>query len=417
MNAVYGVSRVVAYIKRVISENKQLAAIDVSGEVSERSERNGRIYFNLKEGADLLRCVVWSDVAPKLPPFANGDAVVVSGNFTTYAAQSVYQIDVKALEPTGIGKLYARFQTLRRKLEAEGLFEAARKRPMPAFPQRIVLVSAPGKGAEDFLSTMARRAPHIAIRFLDTLVQGIDAPVKIAEALDAASAMDVDVIVLARGGGSYEDLFAFNEEPVVRAIVRAKRPVLTAIAHTADLHLADAVADMVCATPSNGAQYFGEIRDRYVQRLRGLVDRLDRSLVEKQRSRAQRYDFASAALVRLSRGFVNTRRQRLLSLENRLTSQTPVARLGMRQRRLGEAAGRLRAIARGFTNPRRNHVERLNLRLDALDPQAPLQRGYAMIFNDGALVRDANAVPLGARIQARVQHGTLTGRVEERTDE
>jgi exodeoxyribonuclease VII large subunit len=157
---------------------------------------------------------------------------------------------------------------------------------MPAFPRRIALISARGKGAEDFLTTMERRAPHIRIDFIETLVQGKDAPVEIAKALDRASALPVDAIVLARGGGSYEELFAFNEEPVVRAIVRAKHAVLTAIAHTANLHLADAVADKVVETPSNGAQYFGEIRDAYERRLELLLSRLDRALREKQRLRA-----------------------------------------------------------------------------------------------------------------------------------
>ncbi|HTZ55698.1 MAG TPA: exodeoxyribonuclease VII large subunit [Candidatus Acidoferrum sp.] len=414
---VYGVSRVVGYIKRLVSENRQLASIDVSGEISDRQDRNGRIYFNLKENNDLLRCVVWSDVTPKLPPFANGDAVIVSGNFTTYPAQSVYQLDVKALEPTGIGRLYARFEALRTKLEAEGLFEPARKRPMPRFPRRIALISARGRGAEDFETTLAKRAPHIHVEFIDTLVQGLDAPVEIAKAIDAASRMDVDVIVIARGGGSYEDLFAFNEEPVVRAIVRAKHPVLTAIAHTADLHLADAAADRVAETPSNGAQYFGEIRDAYAHRLETLVARLDRALRERQRARAQRYDVVTAAFGRIARDFVERKRQRLLIAERRLAAQTPVARLAARERRVADLHGRLRALARGYTLQRLSRTQVLAALLESHDPGRPLQHGFAMIFHDGALVRDARSVPVGSLIEARLQRGTLTGRVERRSDD
>lgn len=414
---VYGVSRVVAYIKRLIGENKQLASIDVSGEISDRQDRNGRIYFNLKEHNDLLKCVVWSDIAPKLPPFANGDAVVATGNFTTYPAQSVYQLDVKALEPTGIGRLYARFDALRKKLEAEGLFEPGRKRAMPGFPRRIALISARGKGAEDFETTLAKRAPHIRVEFIETLMQGLDAPVEIAKAVDAASRMDVDVIVIARGGGSYEDLFAFNEEPVVRAIVRAKHPVLTAIAHTADSHLADAAADRVAATPSNAAQYFGEIRDAYAHRLEAFVARLDRALREKQRARGQRYDVVTVALARLGRDFVGRKRQRLLIAERRLAAQTPIARLAARERRVAEMHGRLRALARGYTLPRLSRTQVLAALLESHDPQRPLQHGFAMIFRDGALVRDASSVPLGAVIEARLQRGTLTSRVEGRSDE
>jgi exodeoxyribonuclease VII large subunit len=409
---VHGVSRVVAYIKRIISENKRLATIDVRGEISDRSENNGRIYFNLKEGSDLLKCVVWSNVAPRLPKFSNGDAVVVSGEFTTFAAQSIYQLDVKALELTGIGQLYARFEALRKKLEAEGLFEESRKRPMPAFPRRVALISARGKGAEDFLTTMARRAPHIRIEMIETLVQGVDAPVEIAKALDRASAMPVDVIVLARGGGSYEDLFAFNEEPVVRAIVRAKHPVLTAIAHTANKHLADAAADQTCETPSNGAQYFGEIRDVYRRRLDQVVERMNRALREKQRSRTQRYDQAISGFVRLSRDFVNRKRQRLLILERGLNAQTPLAKLAVRERTLTSLDSRLKSLSRNYTAQLLSRVALLNAKLDRDDPQRPLQRGYAMVFAGGKLVREAASVPQGAAIEARVQHGTLIARVE-----
>ena len=414
---VYGVSRVVAYIKRIIGENKQLAQIDVRGEVSDRQEKSGRIYFNLKEENDLLKCVAWSNAASRLPRFANGDAVVVSGDFTTFSAQSVYQLDVKALELTGIGRLYARFEALRKKLEAEGLFEPARKRPMPRFPRRVALISARGKGAEDFLRTMARRAPHVRIDFLETLVQGIDAPVEIAKALDRASTMPVDVIVLARGGGSYEDLFAFNEEPVVRAIVRAAHPVLTAIAHTADEHLADSAADKVVETPSNGAQYFGEIRDAYERRLEQLKERLDRTLREKQRSRVQRFDVATAGLNRASRGFVERRRARLLMLERRLNAQTPVQRLAARERAVGTLQARLKALSRGYTAPQRSRVALLGAKLDGYDPLQPLARGYALVFANGALVRDAASITAGTAIEAHVQHGTLIARVEGNRNE
>jgi exodeoxyribonuclease VII large subunit len=414
---VEGVSRVVAYIARLIGESKALRGVAVRGEVSGLSNKNGRLYFDLKEGNDVLNCVVWSNAVAKLPAFNNGDEVIVSGDFGAYAARSAYQLSVTALELTGIGKLYARVEALRKRLLAEGLFEAARKRPMPSFPQRVALVSARGHGAEDFLTTMAKRAPHIAIDFIETRVQGVGAAIDIADAIDRASSLPVDVIVLARGGGSYEDLFAFNEEPVVRAIVRAKHPVLTAIAHTANLHLADAAADRVAETPSNGAQYFGEIRDAYARRLEALDERLNRALKEKQRARAQRYDYASVALIRIAREFVEHKRQRLLMIERRLTAQTPVARLTARERRVAELQGRLRALARGYTVPLLGRTQVLNTLLDLHDPQRPLERGFAMIFHDGSLVRDARSVPIGSLIEARLQRGTLTGRVEGRSDE
>jgi exodeoxyribonuclease VII large subunit len=412
-----GVSRIVQYMGRLIAENRALKSIAVRGEVSGLSNKNGRLYFDLKEGTDVLNCVAWSNAVAKLPPFNNGDEVIASGDFGTYPARSSYQLSVLALELSGIGRLYARVEALRKRLLAEGLFDAARKRPMPLFPRRVALISARGKGAEDFLTTMARRAPHIQLSFIETRVQGEGAQIEIAEALDRASVLDVDAIVLARGGGSYEDLFAFNEEPVVRAIVRAKHPVLTAIGHTGNDHLADEAADKSVETPSNAAQYFGEIRDTFVRRVDGLVARLDRALLDKQRMRVQRYDYATAGLGRIAREFVVRKRQRLLVLERRIGAQTPVARLAARGRRMAEVSGRLYALARGYTVPARARAQVLAARLDANDPQRPLQRGFAMLFHEGVLVRDAGAVPIGSRIEARVQHGTLVSRVEERRDE
>lgn len=414
---VVGVSRVVAYIEKMIKGSSNLHRISVRGEISDYAVNNGRAYFDLKEGPDVLKCVAWSDVLPKLPNVQNGDEVIVSGEFTTYRPRSIYQLSVKTLELTGIGRLYAQVEALRKRLLAEGLFDAARKRPMPSFPRRIALVSARGLGAEDFLTKMAQRAPHIAIVFVETRVQGVGASIDIGEALDRASKLDVDVIVLARGGGSYEDLFAFNEEPVVRAIARAKHPVLTAIAHTANLHLADATADHVVETPSNAAQYFADIRDSYARRLEALNDRLDRALREKQRMRAQRYDYAGVALFRVARQFIERKRQRLLMVERRLSAQTPVARLTARERRVAELQGRLRALARGYTVALLGRTQVLNTLLDLHDPQRPLERGFAMIFHEGKLVRDARLVPIGSRIDARLQRGTLAARVESQSDE
>ncbi|HUA10272.1 MAG TPA: exodeoxyribonuclease VII large subunit [Candidatus Acidoferrales bacterium] len=414
---VVGVSRVAAYIGRMIAESKNLRGVAVQGEVSSLSNKNGRLYFDLKEGGDVLNCVVWSNAVAKLPPFNNGDEVIVSGDFGTYAARSSYQLSVTALEQTGIGRLYAQVEALRKRLLAEGLFDASRKRAMPSFPLRVALVSARGLGAEDFETTMAKRAPHIAIRFIETRVQGVGASIDIGEAIDKASELDVDVIVVARGGGSFEDLFAFNEEPVVRAIVRAKHPVLTAIAHTANIHLADLAADKVAETPSNGAQYFGEIREAYARRLARLLERLDRAPREKQRARQQRYDYATAALQRIAREYTGRKRQRVLVLERRLAAQTPAAKLGARERRVADLHGRLRALARNYTVPLRARAQVLGALLESHDPQRPLKHGFAMVFHEGVLVRDARSVPVGARIETRLERGTLASRVEGHIDE
>jgi len=321
---VVGVSRAVDYIRRLVSRSKALAGVGVRGEVSGLSRQpSGRTYFDLKEGADVLKCVLWADDAAKLPRFKDGDEIIAGGEFGTFAARSQYQLFVKSVQLTGIGVLYAEFEKLKERFAREGLFEPSRKRAMPPFPRRIALVSARGRGAEDFLTTIARRAPFIRVEFVETRLQGDGAQIEIAEAIDRASKLDVDLIVVTRGGGSYEDLFPFNLEPVVRAIVRASHPVLSAIGHTPDLHLSDLAADWSCETPSNAAQYFGELADRFSNRIALARSRLQQALRSVLAARAQRFDYAVASLDRALRDAMLARERSLQRLTQRLDMQSP----------------------------------------------------------------------------------------------
>ncbi len=341
---------------------------------------------------------------------------------------------VKSVELSGTGALYARFEELRETFRKEGLFERERKRAMPAFPLRIAVVSAHGKGAEDFLTTIAKRAPYVRVHFVESRVQGDGASIDIGEAIRKAGRLDVDVIVVTRGGGSYEDLFPFNLEPVVRAIEHSPLPVLSAIGHTGDVHLSDFVADHTCETPSNAAQYFGEIADRFFSRLQTAQTQLERSMSGLATNAAQRFDSAQKDFRHAQRAFVPARANALHALERRLDAQTPHQRLAARVRRLTELRSQLTSAARYSTAPGAQRLGRLNetlarlqqsglrtygerlrhiqTRLNGLDPQALLARGYAIITLDGMAVRDANVVPIGAVVQAQVQHGKLLARVE-----
>lgn len=432
---VAGVSRVVDYIRRLISQNKRLAGIRVRGEVSGLSSVNGRLYFKLKENNDLLECVVWASDAQKLPPFKDGDAVICGGEYGTYAPRSQYQLAVKTVELTGIGALYAQFEALKSKFRVEGLFERSRKRQLPAFPRRIAVVSAPGgKGVEDFFTTIAREAPFVQVIPVETRVQGEGADIDIGEAIDRASRLNVDVIVLTRGGGSYEDLFPFNREPVVRAIVRARHPVISAVGHTGDVHLSDLVADHTCETPSNAAHYFGAIGKRYAMRVQSASAQLERLMRQTAGAAAQRFDAASRELRHAARAFVPANCDRLNRLERRLEAQTPQQRLAQRGVRVTDLRLRLDAAGRYYAKPRgqrlaqlgerltrigsfalRGHRERLahlHTRLGGLDPDTLLARGYAIVMFGGKPVHNAPDVPPGSLIEARVQHGMLTARVE-----
>lgn len=434
---VQGVSRVVNYIKRIIEGNKILPFIRVRGEVTELRERNGIVYFALKENLDILRCMVWPNAVAKLPPFKNGDEIICGGDFTAFTRQSYYELVVKSVELTGVGALYAQFEALKEQFRKEGLFEQSRKRPLPAFPRRIAVISAPdGKGVEDFFTTIAREAPFIDVVRVPTRVQGDGAEIDIAEAIRKASKLDVDVIVLTRGGGSYEDLFPFNREPVVRAIVAAKHPVISAIGHTGDVHVSDFVADYTCETPSNAAHYFGGIGKNYLSRVQHARMSLEHLLQSLLVTHIQTLDSAASRVTRSIRDLVRERERSLHLLERRLNLQTPQQRLAQRGQRITALRTRLELLARNATSqsgvrvaqlerrlsqlrahalsPAQQRFELLRTRLAGADPQLPLARGYAIVTLDGHAVRDAGAVPDGALIEAQLQRGKLTARVERR---
>jgi exodeoxyribonuclease VII large subunit len=415
LDRVEGVSRVVNYIKRVIEGNKNLAGIRVRGEVTELRERNGRLYFGLKENADVLRCMVWQNVAMKLPPFKNGDEVICAGTFSAFTPQSYYELIVNGIEHTGIGALYAQFEALKEQFRKEGLFEESRKRPMPAFPRRIAVVSAEGgKGVEDFFTIVRRDAPYVTVVPIDTRVQGDGAEIDIAEAIDKASKRDVDLIVVTRGGGSYEDLFPFNREPVVRAIVRAKKPVISAVGHTGDVHVSDLVADKCFETPSNAANYLADIGKRFQRRIDDALARIAHGARSVLLAGAQTFDRASARLGSAAQSSLRERERSLHALERRLNAQAPHARLSDLARRIAAASSRLDRL-RDTAVPRYNeHLGRWTSRLHSLDPYAVLGRGYAIVTFDGHAVTQAADVPEGAVIEAQLQRGKLHARVERR---
>lgn len=432
--AVQGVSRVVGYLKRLIETNKTLAGLRVRGEVSERNESAGHIYFSLKEGNDVLRCVVWASTASKLEPFKNGEEIICSGDFTAYTARSVYELIVRSFERTGTGALYAQFEALKERFRKEGLFEPERKRALPLLPRRVAVVSARAKGAEDFLTTVAREAPFVELHFVETRVQGEGAEIEIAQAIDRASKMEVDVIVLTRGGGSYEDLFAFNREPVVRAILRARHPVVSAIGHTEDQHLSDLVADVTFGTPSNAAHYFGDIGKAFRRDLQTARSRMERSARLLITNGMHAFDRIRYALREAAQAGLRERAAALQALDRRLAAQAPDRRLALRAERVVElrtrldlAAPRIAAVGAerlksscraldaavgSLLRTLQQRCEMLAAQLRGADPMAPLGRGYAIVSLGGKALRDAANAPRGSLVGIRLLHGELLARVE-----
>lgn len=415
LEAVQSVSAIVGYIRKIISQNKILAGLRVRGEVSGLNRHpSGRVYFDLKEGADILKCVAWASDATKLPPFKNGDEVIAGGDYGTYSERSQYQLFVKSIELSGIGILYAQFEALKNRFREEGLFELERKRPLPEFPRRIAVVSAKGKGAEDFLQTLTRRAPFIEYEVVETRVQGDGAEIDIGAAIDKASRLDVDVIVVTRGGGSYEDLFPFNREPVVRAIIRAKHPVISAIGHTGDVHLSDYAADKMCETPSNAAQYFGEIGDRFrarVERARARLENCARIVLSNW---GQRLDRANEGVRRSLRESIVSNEQRVIRLERRIENASPQRAVMVQRERLTRLDLGFRQAGTAVVRNARQRYELLRARFEGANPETPLARGFAIVSYEGRALRDASEVPEGAQIEARLQRGRLQARVEKK---
>lgn len=456
---VVGVKRLADYLQRKVLADPNLRRVFVRGEVSNLiASSRGHCYFDLKEGDTILRCFAWGDDYARFRDLKNGVAIVAAGGVSTFAQRSAYQLIVRAVEREGLGNVAALFEERKRRLTAEGLFAAERKRPLPRYPFRIALVSSRGaNGALDFTTILRDRAPHVAVVWCETSVQGPNAPAEICAALARASRLDVDAIVVTRGGGSFEDLFSFSDENVVRAVARARHPVLSAIGHTADQQLCDFAADTHVETPSAAAKALGRdtlelrtaIDDRIGRGRAALELRLERLRVRLAtalvRSRLadpraflipleQQLDDAERRLGEAGRVAVRERAERLRAATGRLAVRDPSQRLAERAHRLqaatlrldGAIVSRLNSQARRATAARdklepatRMRVDRAkrvlevaNAHLNGKDPEAILQRGYAIVTYANAIVRDPAAVPAGALVEARVARGTLAARVE-----
>lgn len=387
-------------IKNLIESERALQDVWLAGEISNFARASsGHLYFTLKDSQAAINCVMWRSAAARLgwKP-RQGDAVLAHGRVSVYAAQGRYQLYVDHLQPAGLGELHARFEALRERLRAEGLFDLERKRPLPAFPRVLGVVTSPQAAAlRDVLQVLRRRYPLVRVLLAPTLVQGAQAPPQIVAALQTLDARDdVDTILLVRGGGSLEELWAFNDERVARAVAACRHPVLSGVGHETDFTIADFVADQRAPTPSAAAELAvpdqAELRERVVAGAGQLQASIERRLDRARRAlQAQQ-----RALQRLSpQDRVNAHRQQVDDLT-------------------GRAA---RALAHSLALYR-SRLAGIEARLAALSPLATLERGYAIVrrADDGALVRSVKQVASGDALAIRVQDGEFSAcvRGEER---
>jgi exodeoxyribonuclease VII large subunit len=408
----------------------------VGGEISTLTyAASGHVYFSLKDANAQVRCVMWRSRAQLLGwRLENGQQIEARALVSFYEPRGEFQLNVEAIRRAGQGDLFERFLRLKAQLEKEGLFAAERKKPLPAFPRHIAIVTSRQAAAlRDVLTTLHRRAPHLRISLFPTLVQGEGAAAKIAEALGQAAATDCEAIILCRGGGSIEDLWAFNEEAVARAIAASPIPVIAGVGHETDFTIADFTADLRAPTPTAAAELVSPDRAGLLGRLDGLHEQLQRRLERGLADRAQRLDWLAARLIHPAER-LRQRRQDTEALGARLLRaqrhQLDRARLqlGALGQRQGTARPRLDKLADRLAHLRYRLEQRttwalsqhsgklnsLSSSLKQLDPHAVLTRGYALAIGpDGRAIRDATALKPGDALHLSFARGAATATVEQ----
>jgi exodeoxyribonuclease VII large subunit len=396
----------------MVAQHKVLQRIAIVGEITQIRWWDGHLNLTLKEGEAILGCFSFASEARRFPPLREGLTVRAQGSIEIRPNRATYQLRAVALSLVGEGKLAAQIEELRVRLRAEGAFDASRKREIPRFPRRIALVTSDDDARADFEGRMRAEAPHVEILFFPSRVQGKGAEVDLADAMDRASRAKVDVIVLTRGGGSRDDRLTFNLEPVVRAILRSSRPVLTALGHLKDRHLADEVADLALATPTAAAVHLAQEWLRAFERmssLRALLERGYRSLLA---TKMQGLRFSTLALGHAGRNSVTRASERVRTLERRLDQRSPAARVTQWQIELVRANEALAGLCKRLPQIYARRLERAQAALDTENPLRSLERGYAIVTKDGVAVHDARSLSIGDAVSARVQRGTFGARVE-----
>ena len=393
---IFGVVEVNQLVKHLLDGEPMLSSICVRGELSNyKMYPSGHHYFTLKDAEGALRCVMFKGAASKLrfrPE--NGMAVVASGRITVFPRDGAYQLYCNTLSPLGAGDLAVAFEQLKAKLQAEGLFDPGHKKPLPAYPQRIAVVtSAAGAAVHDMIRILRRRYPLAKVILLPVRVQGAEAPPEIAGAIRYADRWHIgDVIITGRGGGSMEDLWAFNDERVARASYACQTPIISAVGHEPDVTISDFVADARASTPSNAAEIAVPDRMDLTRQLRDMQVRLEQSQIARLESLRRRLEtLADKRCLRDHGAYIQDQRMALVHL----------------QQRLGDLAG-------AQLGRKRQRFSALAASLDALSPLAVLGRGYAVARNEqGTILKSWQDVTAGETVRVTLGEGGFSARVLE----
>ena len=388
------VSELTGHVKAILEGT--FPSICVEGEISDLTRpRSGHIYFTLKDEHAQIRGVIWRSTAARMTTqLKEGQSVLCFGDVEVYAARGTYSLVVRKVQTQGLGPLQQAFLELKQKLNAEGLFAAERKRPLARFPKRIGVVTSPsGAAIRDFLKAAAQRWPGVEILIIPTLVQGQGASESIAKAIRTAQQVNprLDSLVVTRGGGSLEDLWCFNEEPVVRAIAQCKIPTVSAVGHEVDITLCDLAADVRALTPTDGATRVLPDRDLIARTLNDMRARLDRT----------------------ARNAIHIRQNRVDALQTRSILKRPHELVQRRFRQLDELDARGRKAMTTRMQLNQAKIAKAAATLSALSPLNVLARGYSVTLDsDDNTIQDPSQVKPGDLIRSRVQNGDIESLVK-----
>ena len=393
---IFGVTEVNELVKLLLDNEPMLQNICVRGELSNyKMYPSGHHYFSLKDQEGAIRCVMFKGSAMRLrfrPE--NGMKVVVTGRVTVFPRDGAYQLYCNTMTPEGVGDLAVAFEQLKAKLYAEGLFDPAHKKPLPAYPEKIAIVtSSAGAAVHDMIRILRRRYPIAKVILLPVRVQGAEAPPEIAGAIRYADKWKIgDVIITGRGVGSMEDLWAFNDERVARAIYACETPVISAVGHEPDVTISDFVADARASTPSNAAEIAVPDQVELLRWLRGAEERMEQSETAR----------------------LDTLRQRLKTLASKRVMTDQLAYVQDKRMALIHVQQRLGDLADGQLTRKRQSFAALAASLDAMSPLKVLGRGYAMVQNDaGQILKSCRDVTAGERVSVTLGEGGFSATVEE----
>lgn len=390
------VSQINKYIGFILKGDRNLQGIMIKGEISNfvRHYRSGHIYFTLKDEESAVKAVMFASAAARLKfEPEDGMSVIVSGSVNVYERDGVYQIYVNDIMPEGAGAANAALEQLKKKLAKEGIFDTAHKRPLPMMPRKIgVVTSLSGAAVRDIINVLTRRYPLCEVYAVNALVQGEDAPDSVCRGIVRAENAGCDVIIVGRGGGSSEDLGAFNTEKVTRAVYGAKVPVISAVGHETDFTLTDMAADMRAPTPSAAAELASPSME-------SLYERIDRLVVQIQNSFRSR---------------ISSAEDRINILAARLAARSPENRLKLASERLDAIGRRNDAAVERLLERKSAALAQYAAKLDSLSPLKVLSRGYSLVYKEGKLLNSAEGLEKGDRIELRFGSGGASAKITDK---